>query len=307
MYKKIIISLLLAAGMAHADTISIVSPYSPTHAGTPALIKITEAANRLQTQHNFVLEFKPGANGLLALQAADYSPQDKLVLVHAGYAELLDENKIKDSDFTPVWSLGAACWAVVSNTGQGNDIKSLQNRSEIVAGGVGFGTAAHITAIMIGEKLNVPVRFITYKSAGDVLVAMAGNNGPTLGMSPLAAVNALKEKNPNLHTVAMSCPRRHQSAPELKTLVEQGIKAPYIFNNVLSSAYMKSSRRAEIAKILEDATAQVGLTEIISVSAMRPPQFDKVSAEAFHNESVSTQRYLNARYKQQIENHKQGR
>ena len=68
--KQLLSALLISLALtAHADTVTIVSPYNAAHSGTPALLKITEAANRAQTQYTFVLDFRAGANGLLALQA----------------------------------------------------------------------------------------------------------------------------------------------------------------------------------------------------------------------------------------------
>lgn len=307
MFYKLFLTLLLFTGLAQAENIAIVSPYSATHAGTPAMLKIIEAANRSQSQYTFILEYKPGANGLLAVQAASQFPTTKLALIHAGYVDLLDEGKIHDHDWEPIWSLGSACWAVISNGGLDNDIAGVKNLSEIIAGGVGFGTAAHITAIMIGEKFNVPVRFITYKSAADVLIALASNNGPNLGLSPLQALDSFRTKNPNLRPLAMSCPQRHHQAPQLKTLAEQGIASPYIFNTLLANKTMSSFKQSTVSKILSEATDKVGLQEIVTISAMRPPQFDGISIADFHRATVTTQRELNNRYKQQIENHRQSR
>ena len=304
--KQLLASLLFALGLtAHADTITVVSPYNAAHSGTPALLKIFDVANKQQSQYTFVLDFKAGANGLLALQAVDQTPQDRMALIHAGFADMLDTNTIKNEDWIPVWSLGSACWAVVSNTGA-VDIAGLKAQKEIVAGGVGFGTAAHITAIEIGEKVNVPTRFVTYKSAADVVTAIAANQGPVLGMSPIRLVNSLKDKNPKLQAIAMSCPQRNPMAQNVKTLKEQGIDSVYIFNTVVAHASMNAQRRQDIAKILESAAAQIGLREILELSDMHPPQFERINVEKFHSESIAKQRDANQRYKKRIEEHRQG-
>jgi hypothetical protein len=68
--KKLIATLLAALALhAQAEVITIKSPYGAQHAGHAALYKIMEKANTAQTQYNFMLELKPGGNGVLALNS----------------------------------------------------------------------------------------------------------------------------------------------------------------------------------------------------------------------------------------------
>jgi hypothetical protein len=63
--KKLIATLLAALALhAQAEVITIKSPYGAQHAGHAALYKIMEKANTAQTQYNFMLELKPGGNGV---------------------------------------------------------------------------------------------------------------------------------------------------------------------------------------------------------------------------------------------------
>jgi hypothetical protein len=83
-----------------------------------------------------------------------------------------------------------------------------------------------------------------------------------------------------------------------------GIDAPYIFNIIIAHKDMPKGRQMAIAKILEAATDRIGDAEIYKLSAVRPPQFDRVSAEQFYNKSVSTVKTLQNKYKTQIEQSK---
>lgn len=304
--KRLFLILLcsISVSVAAAETVSLVNPYNASHAATPALFKILGRANSSQKDYNFVMEFKAGANGLLALQAAESSPGDKVVLIHAGYADLMDNGSINPADWQPIWALGDACWAVITNHPQTQNIADLASATEILAGGVGFGTAAHVTAIAIGEKLKKPVRFVAYKSSTDVIVAMAGNTGPNLGIAPIRVFDQLKSKNSNLNMIAISCSKRHADAPGVKTLVEQGIVSSYIFNTVLVHKNMPRERRQAIAKTFEKATQDLGLNEVLALSDMYPPQFDRVGIEDFHKNRIELQRDLNRKYKSTIDNHR---
>lgn len=294
--KKILLSLLLAvAGIANAtETIKVISPYSPGHSGTPALYKILEEANSSQNIYKFVAEFKPGGNQIIAVKSLD---ENSLAIIAPAYVENIDSGKLNERDYVPVHAFGDACWAVVTN-------KPFKGAKEFVVGGVGFGNAAHLTALALGEKHGFDVRYIIFKSNYDALVNMAGNNGVEFVIDKYEGYQALKTKNPKMEMVAASCPTRLPQEPKIKTLKEQGIDAPYIFNITVASKEMNSTRREAIAIILNQATFRVGEAEIFKLSAMRPPIFDGVSAQQFYNDSIKLVRTLQNKHKSSIERSK---
>lgn len=112
------------------------------------------------------------------------------------------------------------------------------------------------------------------------------------------AYESMKSKNPNLQTFAASCPVRLPQAPKLKTLGENGIKAPYVFNITVAHKDMNSTKRRAIAIILNDAQNRVGADEIFKISGMKVP---KESAEEFYAKSINTVRSLQTKYRKEIE------
>ncbi len=112
------------------------------------------------------------------------------------------------------------------------------------------------------------------------------------------AYESMKSKNPNLQTFAASCPVRLPQAPKLKTLGENGIKAPYVFNITVAHKDMNSTKRRAIAIILNDAQNKIGADEIFKISGMNIP---KESAEEFYKSSVSIVRILQTKYRKEIE------
>ena len=103
-----------------------------------------------------------------------------------------------------------------------------------------------------------------------------------------------------MQMLAMSCPKRHPEAPNVKTLIEQGVTAPYVFNTVVAGRAMPEDKRQELGKILDQATIQIGAEEIRRLSDMRPPIFDNVSVDDFHRQNVSTVRALRQKHKSAI-------
>lgn len=291
MKKLLIITSILLASLANAsEIIKIYSPYSPGHSATPALYRVLDEANNSQSIYKFIVEFKPGGNQIIAVKLLD---DRSLAIIAPAFVENVASGKLKESDYIPVHAFGDACWAVVTN-------KPLTGTKEFVVGGVGFGNAAHLTALALGEKYKFDVRYIVFKSNNDALINMAGNNGVNFVIDKYEAYESLKTKNPSLQAVAVSCPKRLPQAPEVKTLKELGIDAPYVFNIAVANREMPDARRIAIGKILNSATEKVGEQEIYKLSAMRPPLFSGISAEQFYTNSVSLIKKLQDRYRSNI-------
>jgi tripartite-type tricarboxylate transporter receptor subunit TctC len=277
------------------ENIKIFSPYSPGHSATPAMLKIVDEANSSQNIYKFSLEFKPGGNQIIAIRALDNS--NSLAIIAPAFVENVASGQLNEKDYVPVYALGDACWAVVTN-------KPLKGQQEFVVGGVGYGNAAHLTALALGEKHKFSVRYIVFKSNNDALVNMAGNNGIELVIDRYESYENLRSKNSKMTMIAASCPNRLPQAPSVPTLKEMGIDAPYIFNIIIAHKDMPKGRQMAIGKILESATEKIGEKEIYKLSAVRPSQFNNLSVDQFYNKSISTVKTLQSKYKTQIEQSK---
>ena len=294
--KKLLAGLIVALSTyaSATETIKIYSPYSPGHSATPALFKVVDTANASQKIYNFVVEFKPGGNQIIAVKSLD---ENSLAIIAPAYVENLESGKLNESDYVPVHAFGDACWAVVTN-------KPLQGQKEFVVGGVGFGNAAHLTALALGDKYKFDVRYVIFKSNNDALINMTGNNGVEFVIDKYEGYKSLQTKNPKMQMVAASCPTRLPQEPKIKTLKEQGITAPYIFNITIAHRQMQEGRRKAIGIILHNATQQVGEKEVFNLSAMRPPQFDNITADEFYTSSVRQVKALQVKYKDKINSSK---
>lgn len=294
MIKYLFALLVFFTSAVSAETIKIYSPYSPGHSATPALHRVVDEANASQSIYKFIVEFKPGGNQIIAVKSLD---ENSLAIIAPAYVENVESGKLNETDYIPIHAFGDACWAVVTN-------KPLKGQTEFVVGGVGFGNAAHLTALALGDKYKFNVRYIVFKSNNDALINMTGNNGVEFVIDKYESYEALKTKNPKLQMVAASCPTRLKQAPNVKTLKQLGVDAPYIFNITVAHKTMSETRRKAIAMILNNATTKVGEHEIYNLSAMRPPQFDNVTAEEFYVKSVGQVKTLQAKYKDKINSSK---
>jgi tripartite-type tricarboxylate transporter receptor subunit TctC len=291
----IILLMLISLPTFALENIKIFSPYSPGHSATPAMLKIIDEANSGQNIYKFSLEFKPGGNQIIAVKSLDTA--NSLAIIAPAFVENVASGQLNEKDYVPIYSLGDACWAVITN-------KPLKGQKEFVVGGVGYGNAAHLTALALGEKHKFSVRYIVFKSNNEALVNMVGDNGVEFVIDRFESYENLRSKNLKMTMIAASCPNRLPQAPKVPTLKEMGVEAPYIFNIIIAHKDMPRGRQVAIAKILEAATDRIGDAEIYKLSAVRPPQFDRVSTEQFYNKSIATVKTLQNKYKTQIEQSK---
>jgi hypothetical protein len=297
--KTILIALLTVVSSwasSAAETIKIYSPYSVAHSATPALFKVVEQANTSQSIYRFQVEFKPGGNQTIAVRSME--PETSLSIIAAAFVENVRSGKLNKQDYVPVHAFGSACWAVITN-------KPLAGAKEFVAGGVGIGNTTHLTALALGEKYGFDVRYIVYKTSNEAMINMAGNHGVEIVVDRYETYQSLKTKNPSMRMVAASCPTRLPQEPNIKTLREQGIRAPYIFNIAVAHRLMPQARRVAIANILDTATKNIGAREIFELSALRPPMFDGIAAEDFYRDSFDTVEKLLNKYQSKIDSQRQ--
>jgi tripartite-type tricarboxylate transporter receptor subunit TctC len=232
-------------------------------------------------------------------------PQRTLSTITNSVFEAIDRDLIKESDMVPVFSFGDSCWTVVSTLGNATDgIKGIRQHGakEITGGGPAPGGAAHITALIAGDKNNVPVRYILFKSNLEALTLMVGDRGTTVNFVLERAVNysQLKERLPSLNALAVSCPTRHPLLPTVSTLKEQKIDAPYIWNFLVADPRMSVERRAEIEQIFIAATRSVGQERIFELSDMVSPIFTGGTSQQHYQKSFSTLRDFRTRYRDKI-------
>ena len=299
MAMSLCVSMLASA----AETVVVKSPYAANHVGHAALYKIFEQANKNQSKYTFILELKPGDQGVVALKNMDQTPDTALTLIAAPFVENALRGKINESDYVAVSSIGHACWFLTST--QGDEQKGLASlaayNGEIVGGAPGIGSAAHLTMLEIAEKIKKPIRYISFKSAAEANVLIAGNNQVNLGNMAYNELQNLKTVNPNLKPLAIHCTHRNPALPHVATTREQGINSPYVFNTIVASKNMSDAKRQELEFVLNQAILNVGQEQILKISDFLPPIFYRQSVQQFHAENVARLKQSLAKHKSAVE------
>lgn len=303
MKKILLLIMLITQPMAviGAELITIMSPYSASHSGTPAMFRIINEANRQQKDYNFVLEFRPGGEQIIAVNALKEQPANRLAIIAPKFVDHVRAGRLIKSDYVPVHALGDACWAVIANVGNSQQgISSLRGIKELTVGGVGVGNAAHITALELAERFGFAVRYIPFKSNFDALVLLVSDQSINMVLERVSSYLQYREKNPRVTVLGMSCPHRHPDLPGVPTLAEQKILVPFVFNITMAHKDMPDTRRKQLSNILNSATVAVGAQEIFRLSDMTPPIFAKESAQEYYQKRLNYMDQMLQKYQKEI-------
>jgi tripartite-type tricarboxylate transporter receptor subunit TctC len=311
MKKYLILLVSLWAVNSWGTTPEVITVEINSSASQPNIVpyfKMLDIANQQQNKYKFISEFKPGAGGVIAIKTMDASPTNRLAITAPTFVENSRSGQINENDYVPVATQGDACWAVITNVGDTKQgISSLQGLKEITVGGTGYGNAAHLTALIIGEKYGFKVRYVLYKANYDALVNMTSGEPINFVIERVANYQTFHAKNPKLQILGITCPTRNPLMPKIKTLREQGFDTPTIFISTIANIRMPVEKRQEISRILEQAQEKLGAKFIAETSDMNPPQFNfpKISTEDFFNQRILQMKALTHRYEQQIQDSKQ--
>lgn len=271
-----VLGLLLTANVLAAEKIYVQYGAAASQSNFGPYVKMLEVANTIQTKYQFILEMKPGANGVLALRAMDQSPENRLASVAPAFIENANAGMINDRDYVPVAATGDTCWGIITNVGNtAQGLASLKGQKEITVGGTGYGNAAHLTSLVLGKAYGFKVRYIVYKSNYDALRDMASGLDINFVIETVQNYQTFKTRLPQMQLLGINCPKRVPSMPDIKTVREQGFDTPSIFFGTVANVKMPAEKRKEIVKILNEAViktiADLAVADIIPPQSFTPP------------------------------------
>lgn len=307
MIKKLLVAVAMAAAYVSASAqqnISIVWPYSMSHGTTALMFPLLEEANRSQSQYNFIIESKPGAQGLVALDYMNQQPTSRLAVIAPDFVQLSFDNKIKEEDYRYLVGLGDFCFAIwnkYSTPEQG--LAGLRGTGEIVLGNVGWGNAGHLVALEIASKYDLKVRNIVFKSNFEGLVNLTQNGGVTQVQESVKAFDSLRSRAvTEAKPLAITCSARRKEMPNVKTMAEQGITSSAPWHIVIANKDMPAETQKTLTDILNRALLALGEDKILEISNLHPIVFQKNKDvnEYFRNKS-SAQKALLKKYQAVIE------
>jgi len=135
-------------------------------------------------------------------------------------------------DFTNLVNLCADPFVVLVNSnskiGSFKDLIDTAKKApkSVSVGGSRVGADDHILSFLIARETGVEFNFIAYKSGGEVMTALLGNQIDMASANPGEAVAQVEGKK--ARALATSAPQRLPSLPDVPTLKELGLKIEWM-------------------------------------------------------------------------------
>ena len=197
-----------------------------TRAAQPALAKAFGA--------NIIVENQPGAGGVIGLQTLSKATPDGSTLSVVSNNVVILPSVLKAmpfnmaTDFTPISTIGNSPLVILVNPQK----MSATNSKELIAllkakpdfynfGSSGTGTILHLATEMYLEQSKTTAKHIPYKGVGPMVTDLLGGQ---VDFGTLALPSVLQHINSGaLRAIGIGDPKRSAAAPQIPTLVEQGM------------------------------------------------------------------------------------
>ena len=205
-----------------------------TGSGVDAITRAAQPAFSKAFGANVIVENQPGAGGVLGLQTLSKSAPDGTTLSLVSNNVVILPSVLKalpfnmETDFTPISTVGSTPLVIVVNPQK----VSATNSKELIAllkakpdtynfASSGTGTILHLATEMYLEQAKVKARHIPYKGVGPMVTDLLGGQ---VEFGTLALPSVLQHiKSGALRAIGVGEPQRIAIAPDIPTLVEQGM------------------------------------------------------------------------------------
>ena len=276
---KFILPVATASGV---DTI--------TRAAEPALSKALRAP--------IVIENQPGAGGIVGTSALVKAPPDGYTLSIVSNNHVIYPSVYKSvpfdpiADITPIAVIGSTPIVIVVNSKV-----PARNAQELIAllkanpgkynyGSSGNGTILHLASEMFLDEAGVKATHVPYKGVGPMLTDLIGGQVDFGALSLPSVQQHLKSGA--LRAIGVGAAERIPAAPEIPTMVEQGLPN-YLVEGWFAVIGPAKMQPADVKRI-HDAF----------VTAFATPEVKEAMAKQGNTIDISTTEYANSFFKSEL-------
>jgi tripartite-type tricarboxylate transporter receptor subunit TctC len=262
--------------------------------------KLTERLGR-----SFVVDNRPGASGVIAMDLTAKAPPDGHVLLVTSGSLIGSAGAQKKvgydvrTAFAPVSQLTSLCYMLLINPAlpvkSVKDLVALAKRKpgELNYGSSGVGGAGHLAGELFASSAGIKMVHVPYKGGGLVLADMIVGQiqlGFTSTISGMPHVRSGK-----LKALAVTSPKRSQALPEFPTVSESGVPGFELVNwyglfapagtpaTIVSALHQNVSQilgmkdiESAFAKDGADAAPSASPADFVTVLAKEVARWDKI-------------------------------
>jgi tripartite-type tricarboxylate transporter receptor subunit TctC len=229
---SVIATVPVAAQNYPSKTVRIIMPFA---AGggldivlRPLLTKMTESVRQ-----NFILDSRPGANGIIGTEIGAKSPPDGYTLISATTGTITINPSVysklpfdPERDLAPITNVGNAAFAMVVHPSlAAHDVREFialakRRPDEITYGSPGVGGTNHLAAEYFQQMTGIRLVHVPYKGSGPLMIDIRGGHVMMAFDSVMATVPHIKAGK--LRAMGVASAKRSPVAPEIPTIAEAG-------------------------------------------------------------------------------------
>lgn len=295
-------ALTVTFGAAHADTypskpVRVIVPYGP---GGIADVTMRLVAQNMSQKfgQQFFIENRPGAGGVVGMQAAKDAPPDGYTLVMMGGGLTIAKAQFKnlpyniESDFIPLST--TASYGLVVGTKKGSpykDVKDLIAAAKANPGKLNFGTinagsAQNLSAELFKSMAGIDVTIIPYKTTPDLANAVL--RGDVDAAFEYYVGFQASITNDQMTVLATTGKERASNLPNVPTVSESGVPGYEVTS--WNGLAVPAGTPAELVTLLNKAIGE----------ALASPEVQKYSSAAGMDARGMSSADLSARIKSDV-------
>jgi len=294
MIKRNFCALVLALPIAWAPTLAAAAwPDKPVKvivpggagSGTDIAARLASEALAKAFGQPFIIENKPGANGMIGTEAAAKAPNDGYTLLFTyAAAQVVNQSLYAKvpydgaRDFTAIVQIGAGGnMLVVPNDLPVKDLKEFiayvksKPANTLSYGSWGNGSGGHLSMEALKQQAGLVMQHVPYKNTAAVNTDLIGGQIPVAFTSMGSALPLVLAGK--MRAIAISGPYRVPQLPNVQTMTEQGIKFDLVAwygmfapagtsPAIVESINKEIIRQLKTPEVLERWTKALGLSEL---------------------------------------------